>query len=139
MTYQATKKIARALEERDIRYKVEETEKSSYVEVSFKGDNIRGINIKLISSDDDNDVSVRSYAIVSVPDEKKAAILAIVNEINLKYRYLKFVLDEDGDVNAEYDIPQKTVEIGDVGYELVSRFVNIIDKAYPMFMRALWS
>jgi len=83
-------------------------------------------------------VSVRAYSIVNVQPSKKAAVMIAVNELNNQYRYVKFTLDGDNDVNAEYDLPVRCDNPGPVCTEMFVHFMKIIDKAYPTLMQAIW-
>ena len=72
-------------------------------------------------------------------DTQKAKILEALNALNVKYRYVKFCCDNDGDVNIEYDYPVRSENPENSAEEIVIRFVKIIDDAYPQLMHALWN
>ena len=117
--------------------KTQRTENTSSVEIDFNGDNVI-VKVRFISVDDDNDVLVRAYEVVTqIPEGKRPAILEVVNSLNDKYRYAKFVL-YDRSVDVEYDFPIGITEVGKVAAEIVSQFVKIIDEAYHELMKALW-
>ena len=140
MVYKMTKKIYDWLQENKPSLKVfiDEREKSSNVWLQFGIKNGGSYRIRFISSDDDNDVSVRAYAIVSVDSAKRSKVLEAINTVNDKYRYAKFVIDEDNDINVEYDFPVRSNNVEKCASEILSRFVNIIDEAYPVIMRAVF-
>ena len=52
---------------------------------------------------------------------------------------MKFCGDDDGDVNVEYDYPVNSISPAASAKEMVIRFTQIIDDAYPVLMRSLWS
>ena len=52
---------------------------------------------------------------------------------------LKFTLDNDSSLNAEYDLPVNTEDVGEACFEIGLRMAQIIDEAYPEFMKAIWS
>lgn len=138
--FKATKEIAAYLEAKGIKYTVEETDKVSYVDVKYSCDNAPSITVTFFSSDDDNDVAVRAVRLVKgVPANKTAAVLKVINDLHARFRYAKFVLDKDNDVNMEYDIPLRTTNVGAVAKEICSRMVDIGDDAYPELMKAIWS
>lgn len=138
MIYNATKVIDEAFKQAGIKYRVEEGKTTSRVVAGFTPKNGSAIRVNFISSDDDNDVSVRVIAIVSATDDKREAILNVANECNAAYRYCKFVVDDDNDVNAEFDFPVRTQNVGPVAVEIFIRFMKIIEEVYPKFMKTLW-
>lgn len=138
--FKATRAIAAAFDKEGIKYNVSTGNGSSTVQVKYSGDNFNSLEILFISKDDDNDVAVRSWAFVSgVSQEKRGKILETVNAMNDKFRYVKFTLDKDQDVNIEYDIPISTTEVGALASEICHRMVSIADDAYPEFMKAMWA
>ena len=137
--FQATQEIYRELQQVDgFKVFTDEHEKTSDVWLQFSVKNGSSYRIRFISKDDDNDVSVRVFGLVRVETEEKPRILAALNELNVKYRFVKFCCDNDGDVNVEYDYPVKAVNPAASAKEMVIRFTQIIDEAYPVLMRALW-
>ena len=64
-----------------------------------------------------------------------------MNSLNAKYRFVKWVLDKDGDIHVEFDMPSGTppVILGDLALEVFLRMVKIADDAYPTIMRKIWS
>lgn len=139
MIHQATMQLERAFRAENFKFELDQVNDSSELEAKFDGDNVKNISVRFISHDEDNDVSIRAYSIVNVNPSKKANAILAVNELNNKYRYLKFTLDSDNDINAEYDLPVRCDNPGPVCAEMFVHFMKIIDKAYPTIMQALWS
>lgn len=138
--FQATKAIYEAFKRSDgLKPFTDETEKSSNVWLQFGVEGGGNYKIRFISHDDDNDVSVRVYSLLSIPEAKRAKLIGIVNDLNCEFRYAKFVLDKDGDVNVEYDYPVKCSNPAESAPEIVARMVRIIDKAYPRLMQGMWA
>ena len=138
--FAATKRIYNALKAKEgLKVFTEENEKSSEVWLQFPVKSGGNYRIKFISTDDDNDVAVRVFGLLRVDDTQKAKILETLNALNVKYRYVKFCCDNDGDVNIEYDYPVRSENPENSAEEIVIRFVKIIDVAYPQLMHALWS
>ena len=63
----------------------------------------------------------------------------VCNELNRKFRWVKFYIGSDGDVNAQIDAYIDEESCGFICKSLVSRTVNIVNEGYPTFMKALWS
>ncbi|MCI6093894.1 MAG: YbjN domain-containing protein [Christensenellales bacterium] len=139
--YQATNKIARTFDREGIKYTTNTLSSgSSYVSASFTGDNAKGVDVSFLSSDNDNDVSVRAFSVVKFSEAKIPAMILLANQLNNKYRFVKFTVDtDDQDLNVEYDFPEKTDDVGRTAVELFWRFAKIIDEAYPQMMKTLWS
>ena len=141
MIFAATKAIEAAMKAKDVKFTIDENDKLSIVRISVGADNL-SYKISFASSDDDSDVAVRAFSIVrNVPDNKRAAVLEALNEANRRFRYFKFTLDKDGDVNADFDIPVRTPmsSVGDIAHELLVRSMDIFDKVYPDLMKAMWA
>ena len=138
--FAATKRIYSAVKAKEgLKVFTEENEKSSEVWLQFPVKNGGNYRIKFISTDNDNDVAVRVFGLLRVDDTQKAKILEALNALNVKYRYVKFCCDNDGDVNIEYDYPVRSENPENSAEEIVIRFVKIIDDAYPQLMHALWN
>ncbi|MBQ9459888.1 MAG: YbjN domain-containing protein [Oscillospiraceae bacterium] len=138
--FRATRQIAEAFEKNNLKFRAEaKDDDTSYVETAFGTKHGGSIQILFISHDDDNDVAVRSFAVISgVPAEKRAAVLEVINECNDEFRFAKFTIDEDGDINMEYDFPASAAEVGEPACEIAARFVQILDETYPRFMKVIW-
>lgn len=98
--------------------------------------------VRFISRDNDNDVAVRVYGLISnIPKEKRSRILEACNLLNAKVRYTKFCLDTDGDINVEYDLPIRISDesVGEIVLETLIRFVQILNSKYSVFMMALYT
>ena len=102
--------------------------------------NIPSLNIKLIVSPD-GVCKIFNYLAREIPDEKCAAMLEVLNKLNLEYRYVKLALDKDNYVVASYDFAlfgneEETVE------EVKERLFivkNIMDKCIPPIMKLIWA
>ena len=95
--------------------------------------------IHFISTKEKNDVAVRVFGLLTVEDSHRDKILPVINKLNNKYRYIKFVLDDDGDVNLEYDFTLRCPDPTVSAEEIVIRMVKIVDESYPELMRAMWA
>ncbi len=128
-------KFMRYMDSEGIRY----TDKSEFrVGVTYSGDNLKSIPVNVdFDSDGDNMVELHCWEIANFKDKLADGIIAC-NELNNQYRWVKFYIDSDGDAVCSID-----AYIGDdCGEEcvaLVHRVVNITDKAFPVFMKALYS
>ena len=110
------------------------------VTVIYTGDSIPSIRMIFFFSKDCEDVAIRVFDIVKLPENRVEGFFKVVNEANRRFRFFKFVLDtNDNTVQAEMDAAFRTHDVGEICLELMSRCVDICDKAYPDFMKALWA
>lgn len=121
----------------NLKVSTRESKNSSSVCLKFSVNSGETYTIRFISNDDNNDVSVRVFALLSVEEFQRPRVLPILNSLNAKYRYLKFVLDEDGDINVEYDYAQKCPDPAASAVEIVKRIVTIIGESFPIISRAM--
>ncbi|MBQ8922245.1 MAG: YbjN domain-containing protein [Oscillospiraceae bacterium] len=137
--FRASEEIAEVFEEHEIMFRTFETEKSSRVGTDAQVTYTVFV-IWFISSDDDSDVSVRVPNFVRYQnDDEKKRLLRVVNEMNRKYRYVKFTMPADDEcINIEYDFLESTHDVGRTAVELFRRIMQIADESYPEFMKALW-
>lgn len=141
MIYKATKLIKEEMERQGLKYSIEEFEDGSTLWVRFTINNGPSLQVKFISLDDKNDVAIRLFRIVENVEESKVdEMLKAVNECNCEYRYLKFILDDECDVNIEYDLALRAenTSVGAEACEILVRIVKIVDEVYPKFMKIIW-
>ena len=138
--FRMTRAIYQELSENtNLKVFTEEYESHSEVWRLFGIKNGGDYKIRFINRDDDADTSVRVFSLVSVEDSHRASVMEALNTLNNKYRYIKFVLDDDNDVNLEYDYPLNCPNPAASAEELVIRIVKMVDDSYPEIMRAIWS
>ena len=139
MIHQATSRIAEFFKSREIKYTIEETEGSSFVKVIFKTNSIAALSVLFISTDEDNDAALCVYDLVMVPQARQQSVMNANNEVNNAFRYAKFVLNlKDSTIQMHMDFPMKTTDVGETAMELMSRTLDIAEKAYPTLMQAVW-
>lgn len=139
MIYNATKLIEADFKKSGIKFMIDERQDTSIVVAGFTPKNGSALRVQFVSTDDDNDVSVRLYSLIHASDDKREAMLKVINECNQKYRYCKFVMDDDNDVNVEYDFLLRADNVGPMATEYFIRIMKIIEDVYPSFMKALWA
>lgn len=128
----------RFMDSRGIKYQILN---NNIVNVRYSAENVNTIDV-LVSFDTDgqNLVQIGSYGICSFKEDSKYPKgLVICNELNNRFRWVKFYLDSDRAVNASIDALVDLSSVGSECAELVSRLVNIVDTAYPELMKTSWS
>lgn len=137
--YQATMAIREKFEELGLKFFVQEAGSLSAIEVPLQGENTRMV-IHFISSDDDSDVRVRTGSIARFPASKIEKGCELADYLNREYKFIKFVIDDDGDLMAQYDLLMciPMADVPEVALELLVRFRKIIDGCYSTVMETLW-
>ena len=114
-------------------------EKENVIKVVYTGDNLDSIPVYVFfDKDGDPLVTFKCWNIINFKSNREAAINAC-NEMNAKFRWIKFYIDDDGDIIAEMDAMIDDATCGKECLYLVRRAVSIIDDAYPTFVKARWA
>ena len=109
------------------------------VRIVYTGDQMKEIAVNVIFDEDgDNLVAFRSWSLGNVKEDKYARLLLLCNELNCKYRWVKFSIDKDRDICVAIDAVVDIETVGPECLQLVGRIVNISDEAYNSVMGALW-
>lgn len=138
--YKATNHIAETFRQNGLRFLVTDNNDSEQLLAGFSVEDGPFAVARFISRDDDNDVSVRIYALISdIPKEKRLCAMEACNILNRKVRYLKFYIDANGNINAEYDLLQKSPDesVGLQALEIFVRSITILNDWYSLFTVAL--
>ena len=125
----STRQFIQAMDAKNIKHSDIEVTDSGMekVTVIYTGDSIPSIRMIFFFNKDCEDVAIRVFDIVKLPENKIDG-------------FFKFVLDtDDNTVQAEMDAAFRTHDVGEICLELMGRCVDICDKAYPDFMKALWA
>ena len=139
MVFPATDEIYAAMKAHNLNSGIEAREESSVLHVGITNEK-NSFEALSISSSENNDVALRIYNLIKFPQDKLDAMLECINAANLRFRFLKFTVDEqDCSVDAAYDFTIAGEELGECAYELLMRCAGIIDDCYPAFMDELKS
>lgn len=140
--FKAIRLIMQEMDKVNMHYNVEDMEDVNILSAGYGIENGPMITIKVFSQDDDNDVAVRVYGILhNVAEERLPKIMKVINQCNQKFRYFKFVMNDDNDVSVEYDFPVEASDytLGQEVVEVLMRMMHVLDECYPVLMRAIWS
>ena len=140
--WKATNLMAQTFEKHGAKFEVVNSDGVEQLLAGFSVDCGPKVMMRFISQDNDNDVAARIYGLVSnIPQEKRLRVMEACNILNCKIRFIKFYLDEDGDINVEYDFPMHSPDdgIGEMAFEIFIRMMRILDDQYEIFMKALYT
>lgn len=130
----------RACDEKGLKYKNQRDLDSgkSLVVCGVNGSAGNTYDVMFIFDKDEESVAVRVYKLTSCNKENFARVLITVNQLNNKFRWYKFEIDDDQDVNMECDAVIDVDSAGEVCTELLYHCMGIAKDAYPMLMKAVW-
>ena len=124
------------LQDEGIRY-IDQNE--HFVRVPYSGENLKSIPM-LVRFDNNNEPRVRILCAEIANFKGKENIgIALCNELNNDYRWLKFYLDKNSELIAALDTYIDENTCGFCCLDLVRRSVTIIDEVYPRIARAMWA
>lgn len=125
------------LDERGIVYSEVSNPRFSVLKLCYSTENIEQLNIFFWFDEDGESVRFGSGAIAHVPDDRIDVVLRTLNDMNLRYRWLKFGMDSDNDVLVSGDSILSSGTVGSVCFELLGRTLNICDGVYPELVKAI--
>lgn len=141
--FPSTKQFTDALDAQEITYTVQtaaETGKEKDVVLVAVAAENTDLTITFIFEQDYESAALRIFDFCKVPESKNSAILTALNAQNNRFRFAKFVLDEEEHwVQVEMDAVFRAHDVGEICFELLYRMVDICDAAYPALMKALWN
>lgn len=125
----------------DVKYDRSEIGDRPMFIVNFGGGDFKfnHIRVNVLFDADGESVQLVTSTIVSIPMEKTAQALICCNSCNLRFRWVKFYIDDDNDLIAETDGIIAGDTVGDECLELLYRTVSICDDCYGDFMKAVWA
>lgn len=132
--------VAQELVKAGLKHQRQKAGQLEFIETGFSGDNVT-VKIRIIALGNDGEFRILSGSFVKIPQQKIQAGYKLVNELNNKYKYVKFAVDDDGDVSVQWDLPDNVPleAVGKTGVEILLRMFKIIDDAYPEVMKTVWS
>lgn len=131
----ANRIFANYLDSKGIRYQIRNEES---IAITYNGDNAPEIRLIFVFGDDGSDVAIRAFSVAKVPSEKLARAYKTCSVLNNKWRWMKFYVDSDDEVTAADDAVIEPNTLAEECFELLLREIDIVDKAYPDIMAAIW-
>ena len=97
------------------------------------------IQILVFFDKDGESAHLAGIDLAQTPEGRFESMVRACNRMNQKYRWVTFSIDDDGAVacNADVIIDERTA--ADVTIEMVWHMANIMNKAYPEFMKEAWA
>lgn len=140
--YNPIRLLTESFDAHGLKYQVFEREQIQDIHVPFGINNGPFVDVRYISLNRGNDISVRIMNLANkVPQEKRIKVLEAINILNNKYRFLKFNMDPENNVHVEYDLPVSTGDdsLGEMAFEVFIRTMQILNDGYILIAKALYS
>ena len=130
------------LEEKEIKYRHTAPEKDGdreIIRVGYKGDHGNDLDFVFIFDDNNRSVNIKVWSICKVSEEKLVDMYVTLNELNYEYRWIKLYLDSDNEVTLSGDAVLSEMSAGDECFELLVRYLGILDDIFPRLMKVIWA
>lgn len=140
MLYPATEKIYQRFQDKNYKCEIIENDEDSRVRIGMETD-VTSFHCQYITRKEEDSFNLRIYRLIKIPQNASLTkITRAVNECNMKYRFMKFVLDNhDYSVDVYYDTVGGCDDIGELAIEMLYRASNIIDLCYPILMKSIYA
>lgn len=139
MANMAAKLTAAYMESIDMKHEVM-GEDGEVISLSFALDNREGLRLVIHFSENGDSIKISAYDLVKFPSDRKDRMYKVCNELNAKYRWVKFYVDErDDTITADTDEIIQMDSCAEHTVQATVQLVQIADEAYPDIQRALWS
>ena len=134
------REFMRACDASGLKYKDDrELDSGKYLVVcGVNGSSGNSYDVMFLFDQDEESVGLRVYGLAKCNRDSYAKALLKVNALNDRFRWFKFVIDKDNDINMEMDAVITPRTAGDVCTELLRRCMSVAKDAYPELMRVLW-
>ena len=103
-------------------------EEKKKVTLSYNGDNFKSLKFVFLFDDDGESVAIRVWSIEEFTAAQLSDACEFCNRMNADYRWLTFYIDSDNELTARADSIANLKTMGPRGYEILQRFVRIVDK-----------
>ena len=136
--YKAIQEIQTAFDKHNLKYTTKQLGDKWVLQLKMGGKKGEYEFLFIKSDDSGNDVALRIFRVENFSPANRAKGFALVTELQNKYRYIRFAIDDDGDLNVSYDFPLMIEGIGDAALEMMLRITQILDESRPALVRASW-
>ncbi|OMD43033.1 YbjN domain-containing protein [Paenibacillus odorifer] len=130
----------KGLNERGVSMEVTHSEDDLVYFRKREGLNNGGVVTIVVGFSANTNIDVRIFDIALITNPlKKEAVLNLINELNVTYRYAKFALSDDGGVFVGYSMMDQDTDITDYLFAMLSMLLEAVSDEYPKFMKLQWS
>ncbi len=134
-----TNAIKRKLDELEVNYSFRDMDSKVVFTIPHQSKVVPVLNLMCILEDGDHVKLVCVLARDTAP-EKRAELLKVINKLTISYRYIRYALDKDNDIIADYDFRLYGDEEASA-LHFFSRMLlafDILEEAVKKIMPVLW-
>ncbi len=134
--------IADAFENHTVEYEVRTFFDHEVILTGFSIKSGSAVTVMFVSIFNGNDVTARVTGIVSdIPKEMRNRAIETCNLLNIRNRFIKFFVDDDNDINIQYDFPSESPDdkIGEMAFEIFVRIMHALDAEYSFIIKELFN
>ena len=124
----AINEIHKAFEKAGLKHDVQEIAGKAILFTGMTGNSSTYRFFFVKEGDIGNDVALRIHNISHCSKSQVDRAREVLNKLQLQYRFLRFTIDDDGDINGEYDFPTTYEDIGKGAVEMCLRLVLLLDQ-----------
>lgn len=140
----AAEEFVKAMESNNYKVELQITDEGEntkeFVRMGFGGNNFSNLVFHLVfDRESSNSAQFFCNEICKFEETKNLLMLQTVNALNTKYRWVTFFVSENGAVNANMSIEYTNNEANQLFMNYLQHFVGVVDTAYPILMKALYS
>lgn len=116
-------------------------ERDGVTSLCFGGGDFSYPHLKKFVIFDEDGGSARLLAsrFAQIPEGRHDAAVRMCNAFNSRFRWVRFYIDEDGELTCDVDAVITDESCPEACTELVYRMASIVDTAYPEIMKTIWA
>ena len=104
-------------------------DENNVVNLNYQGENFDSLTFTVLFDEDGRSVAIRAYSIVRFKKNQLNDAYKFCNDMNNKFRWIKFYIDFEDDLTASLDAVVSPDSVAEECYELLCRTVTIVDSA----------
>jgi len=133
--------IMQVFDHYEINYTFEKEEGFQVITVPFSIPCGPALQIKFFSSEEDHDVTIAVFNVVSeIPKKMRHKALEAINKFNMEVPGFKLILDDGGDIDVQAELPWTLEEscTGDIAFEMYIRITHCLRAKYKDLIAVLY-
>ena len=122
-------------------FNVRRNEENALFALPMSAKNCPGLNVKFTVSTR-GDCKLRCYIAENTPESVYSELLAALNNLNARFRYVTLSIDSDRDILVAYDFGLFCEDVEAISKQITTMvvlFSDITDKCIPAIMKVVWS
>ena len=97
---------------------------------TYNGDNFKSQRFSMFFDEDGKSIAMRVFSILNFSPDQLMYAYEFCNKMNMKYRWLRFYVDDDLELTAAMDAVITLDTCADECREILGRTVSIVDDVY---------